>query len=173
VVNDYIYVAPTGQTMEGLPVYAHGQADALLWGGELGGQLDPVAFLTLRGTFDFVRGTNRETDTALPQLPAPKGTAEAELHSDSLAWARDAYLRVGGRFVAGKVRLAPNEDGTDGYALLDLAAGGSWEVGAREIHLDVSVRNATNASYRDFLSRYKDFALAPGRNIIVRAGVGM
>ncbi len=173
LVNDYIYVTPTGQTMDGLPVYAHGQADAVLWGGELGGQLDPVSFLTLRGTFDFVRGTNRETRTDLPQLPAPKGTAEAEIHSDSLAWARNAYVRVGGRFVAGKVRLAPFEEGTDGYALLDLGAGGSWELGAREVHLDVSVRNATNASYRDFLSRYKDFALEPGRNVVVRAGVGL
>ena len=30
------------------------------------------------------------------------------------------------------------------------------------------VRNALDTRYRDFLSRYKAFALNPGRNIVVR-----
>lgn len=173
VVDDYIFLTPTGQIQDSLPVYAHGQANAVLWGGELGGQLDPVSFLTLRGGFDYVRGRNRETGTDLPHLPAPRGTAEAEVHSDSLGWARSAYFRVGGRFVAAKAHLAPYEEPTDGYALLDLAAGGAWRLGGRSVHVDVRVRNATNKAYRDFLSRYRDFALAPGRNVIVRAGVDM
>ena len=36
------------------------------------------------------------------------------------------------------------------------------------MRVDLTVRNAADASYRDFLSRYKEFALNPGRNVIVR-----
>jgi len=32
------------------------------------------------------------------------------------------------------------------------------------------VKNVLNTSYRDFLSRYKTFALNPGRNIVLRVG---
>jgi hypothetical protein len=39
-------------------------------------------------------------------------------------------------------------------------------------HVDIAVRNATNTSYRSFLSRYKEFALDPGRNVVVRASLG-
>jgi hypothetical protein len=34
------------------------------------------------------------------------------------------------------------------------------------------VRNATNVSYRSFLSRYKEFALDPGRNVVLRISLG-
>ncbi len=38
------------------------------------------------------------------------------------------------------------------------------------MRLDLRVRNATDVAYKDFLSRYKQFALDPGRNIIIRLG---
>jgi len=38
--------------------------------------------------------------------------------------------------------------------------------------LDIALRNALNARYRSFLSRYKGFALDPGRNLIVRLSTG-
>jgi hypothetical protein len=36
----------------------------------------------------------------------------------------------------------------------------------------VALRNALNTRYRNFLSRYKSFALDPGRNLIVRLSTG-
>ena len=38
--------------------------------------------------------------------------------------------------------------------------------------VDLSIRNATNVSYRSFLSRYKEFALDPGRNVLIRLSLG-
>jgi hypothetical protein len=43
-------------------------------------------------------------------------------------------------------------------------------LGSRLVRLDLRVRNAGNVSYKDFMSRYKQFALNPGRNIVVRLG---
>ena len=39
-------------------------------------------------------------------------------------------------------------------------------------HVGVAVKNATNVSYRSFLSRYKEFALNPGRNVVMRISLG-
>ena len=44
----------------------------------------------------------------------------------------------------------------------------SLTMAGRNTHVDLRVRNATNAKYRDFLNRYKEFAYAPGANIILR-----
>ena len=40
------------------------------------------------------------------------------------------------------------------------------------MRLDIALRNALNTRYRSFLSRYKTFALDPGRNLIVRLSTG-
>ncbi len=42
----------------------------------------------------------------------------------------------------------------------------------RAMRLDISLRNALNQRYRSFLSRYKEFAFDPGRNLIVRLSSG-
>jgi hypothetical protein len=38
--------------------------------------------------------------------------------------------------------------------------------------VDVSLRNALDTRYRSFLSRYKEFADNPGRNLIFRLSTG-
>jgi hypothetical protein len=38
----------------------------------------------------------------------------------------------------------------------------------RATRFEIGVRNAGDVRYRNFLSRYKEFALEPGRNIIIR-----
>ena len=45
-------------------------------------------------------------------------------------------------------------------------------VRARPIRFGVDVRNATNRSYTDFLSRYKSFTYGPGVNLIFKATAG-
>ena len=38
------------------------------------------------------------------------------------------------------------------------------------MRIELAVRNALNTPYKNFLSRYKRFALDQGRNIVVRVG---
>ena len=59
---------------------------------------------------------------------------------------------------------------TAAYGLLHLAAGLERRLGGRQLRLDLRVRNATNARYRDYLNRYKEFALDAGRNLVLRVG---
>jgi iron complex outermembrane receptor protein len=72
--------------------------------------------------------------------------------------------------VARQTRLSPFDQGTAGYGLLDLFGNLDPRLGGRLLHLELQIKNVLNTSYRDFLSRYKAFALNPGRNIVLRLG---
>jgi hypothetical protein len=69
-------------------------------------------------------------------------------------------------------RIEARDVAPPGYALAHLAAGGVVTVGGRPAVVDLSVRNLLNAAYRDHLSRYKEFAQAMGRAVVVRVTVG-
>ena len=47
-IDDFTYLAPTGEFRDSLPVYAHRQAAAVLWGGEVMVNVRPVEPLMLR-----------------------------------------------------------------------------------------------------------------------------
>jgi iron complex outermembrane receptor protein len=49
-----------------------------------------------------------------------------------------------------------------------VGAGVGFEVGRAEIDFDVSVRNLFDTEYTNFMSRYKTYAIDPGRNVIFR-----
>lgn len=168
LVYDYIYLAPTGATQAGLDVYEHRQADAELIGGEAGMAVEVAPPVTLNARFDAVRATNTEASAPLPLTPPPSATFGAELHSSTLGWADEAGLEVETAVVTRQTRLAPYDIPTDGYALINVGARVSRTMAGRQWRLLIRVRNAANTSYTDFLSRYKAFALNPGRNIVMR-----
>ena len=169
-INDYIYLAPTGDSIGGLQVYRHEQADAVLRGVEASLEVQPVTDLTLRARFDAVEGTNQLTKEPLPLMPPPRGGLAVEYQTTELSWATRLYLSVEGEKFWTQTRLSSFDLATDGYQLLHLGAGIEKRVGSRPVRLDLRVRNAGNVSYKDFLSRYKQFALNPGRNVVVRVG---
>jgi len=167
-IDDFIYVAPTGQQQGNLDVYQYQHTLATLTGGELSADVDPTNLLTLSGRYDFVRGTNEDIDSPLPLIPPPRTTLEADVHGTGLGWAERAHAGVDVEIMAEQTRLGQFDTPTDGYTLLGLAGGIAGHFGAHPIRLDVRVRNLTDKSYKSFLSRYKSFALDPGRNILVR-----
>jgi len=167
-IGRYIFLAPTGNTVGGLRVYDYDQADAVLAGVEasLEALAWPVVTLGLRG--DATWGTNRTSDEPLPSVPAPRAAVRVELHSAAGAWSGRPHVGVEAEFVGRQTRLNPLDIPTAGYALLHVDAGAEARFLGRAVRVDLTVRNAADASYRDFLSRYKEFALNPGRNVIVR-----
>jgi iron complex outermembrane recepter protein len=167
-IHDFIYVAPTGQQQGNLDVYQYQHALATLTGGELSADVDPTNLLTLSGRYDVVRGTNEDTDSPLPLIPPARTTFEADVHGTGLGWAERAHAGLDVEIMAEQTRLGQFDTPTDGYTLLGLAGGVAGHFGAHPIRLDVRVRNLTDKRYKSFLSRYKSFALDPGRNILVR-----
>ncbi len=167
-IDKYIFVTPTAQFQDGLRVYRYGQADATLIGGEASVEVRPTDAISLRGRYDVVKATNNETDQPLPLIPARSGSVEAELHKARLGGFDQTYAGLEVEIVADKTRWAPDEVPTDGYTLLNLEVGGRHTFGTRTFRLDLMVRNLADETYTNFLSRYKEFAYDPGRNIMVR-----
>jgi iron complex outermembrane receptor protein/hemoglobin/transferrin/lactoferrin receptor protein len=61
---------------------------------------------------------------------------------------------------------------TDSYTVGDVGLGFELDKSAgRPVQLDLSIRNVTDESYRDFLDTYKGYALSPGRNVMATVRV--
>lgn len=162
LVVDYIYLLPTGEMRDSLQVFRHQQGDARLLGGEGSVEVEVTPLLTLQSHGDLVRGTLTADDSPLPLMPPPRLAGGAELHQG------ERYLSVELEHSWKQTHLTQFDFPTDAYTLLNLGAGFTTELTGRTIDVDIQVHNATNTSYRDFLSRYKAFALNPGRNVTVR-----
>jgi outer membrane receptor protein involved in Fe transport len=174
-IDHYIHIAPTGAKtcadsatvcapQDSLPVYRYAQADARLAGGEASLEVAVGAAIALAARVDYVRGERGDNDEPLPQIPPLRARLGAEWHHGT------GGAGLGVDLVARQTRLSPFDQGTAGYGLLDLFGSFEPHLGAQAFRVDVQVRNALNARYRDFLSRYKAFALNPGRNIVLRVG---
>jgi outer membrane receptor protein involved in Fe transport len=101
-------------------------------------------------------------------MPPKRFTLGGEVHGAWPTPASWAYAGAEAETVAGPRRLNPLDLAVDGYTLVNLTAGvrGTWR--GRDAGVDLRVRNAGNVEYRDFLSRYKAFALNPGRDVVLR-----
>jgi iron complex outermembrane receptor protein len=114
-----------------------------------------------------VRGTNDDTDEPLP-LMAPPRTAGGIDFRATPSWASSFFAGGEVEYVAKQNRPNPQDFVTDSYTLVNLDFGIERNFLGRSTRLEVGVRNAGDVRYKNFLSRYKEFALEPGRNIIIR-----
>jgi iron complex outermembrane recepter protein len=173
----FMYITPTDSFVsvgpaDSLRVYRYQQADARLSGGEAALQVDVATPLSLRARVDAVRGTNQGTGEPLPLVPPARGALGAELHRAGLGWADRAYVGAELEVATRQTRLNPLDIATGGYTLLNVSAGLERPLLGRDAHIDLAIRNLTAVSYRSFLSRYKEFALDPGRNVVLRISLG-
>ena len=178
-IGRFIYITPTDSFVtistsppDSLRVYRYRQADAHLLGGEAALEVEVAAPLTLRARADAVRGTNQATREPLPLVPPARAALGAELHRTGVGWADRAYAGAEIEVASRQTRLNPLDVPTGGYTLLNLSAGFVRPMLGRIGRVDIAVRNATDVSYRGFLSRYKEFALDPGRNVVLRLSLG-
>ncbi|NUO62873.1 MAG: TonB-dependent receptor [Gemmatimonadaceae bacterium] len=170
-VDDFIYVAPTGATVNGLRVFEHRSTDARLDGGEAAIDVALGGRGLLRARHEIVRGTDRRAGEPLPLVAPARTMVGAQLGAGLFAHA--PRLSVDVTHVARQTRPNPDDIVTDAYTTLDLGAGWGFGAslpwyGASPVAVDLLVRNATNVSYRDFLGRYKELADEPGRNLVLR-----
>jgi len=178
-IGRFVYITPTDSFVtvstsppDSLRVYRYQQANARLLGGEVAVEVEVATPLTLRARADAVRGTNRATGDPLPLVPPARAALGVELHRIAFNWVDRTYAGAEIEVATRQTRLNPLDIPTGGYAFLNLSAGFVRPLLSRTCHVDLAVRNATNVSYRSFLSRYKEFALDPGRNVVLRISLG-
>jgi iron complex outermembrane receptor protein len=163
-IRDYIYLAPVGAAGRALDSLQVRQGNARLVGAEAAFSLSLPRGWSASTTADAVHATNTSDGTALPFVPPMR--ASSTVRWDERAPGRS--FSITGEWNARQTRTFRSDFAPPAYALLHANAGTSRLTARGLVHLDVSVRNVLNTRYRDFMSRYKEFADAAGRTLVLR-----
>lgn len=141
-------------------------ADAVLQGFEAHGDFQITPQIAAELGADFVRGSLKDGDVALPRIPPLKFRGGLRFQQNA--------LQVGGSVIvaARQDRLSLNETETDGYTMLRLFGSYSVQTGGALHTITVRLDNATNELYRNHLSLIKDLVPEMGRNFKVVYALG-
>jgi len=166
-VNDYIYLAPAGEsTPEGYEIYRYSQDDARLYGGEVRFEIRPVEWFDATATYSKTIGEQQD-GANLPFIPQDKLQAGVRLESGPWAFFRTLYTGVETTYAFEQDRPSRFETSTDAYFLVDLTLGGEMEIAGRRLQLGISVDNLMDEAYIHHLSTLKPLQYRNmGRNIV-------
>ncbi|MGK7370454.1 MAG: TonB-dependent receptor domain-containing protein, partial [Candidatus Halalkalibacterium sp. M3_1C_030] len=145
--------------------YQYTQANARIYGLEYSLQAQTFSWLILSGGFSIVRGTNQRIDTPLPLMPTDQLKLGAKITRPKIGLLYEPYLAADTQIFAKQDRIAGFETPTGGYNLVDLSMGSKFQIGSRKMNITLQAENVFDKAYRSHLSRYKEYALNPGRNI--------
>jgi iron complex outermembrane receptor protein len=158
-LRDFIFLAPTGEVQENLPVAEYRQADARYLGAEISLDLAVRQWFWIRSGVDYVDAELRRSGISLPRIPPLRGRFGLDIRYKGLQLNPEAVV------ARDQDALFPTETRTPGYALFNLVA--SYAI-ARQHAVQIFSVNAFNLSnrlYRNHLSFIKDLAPEIGRGV--------
>ena len=161
-LQDYIFLAPTGQINEGLPVAKYLQANARYAGAELDLNAGLTSYLALNFGLDMVNA--RLTNAAkldLPRIPPLR----AHLGLDFTYKGFRLFPEIISTGKQGKVFT--NETTTAGWATANVLAGYTYATSHAAHIVSVNGFNLNNKLYRNHLSFLKAIAPEVGRGVRV------
>ena len=169
IINNYIFLQPTGEFEEDNAIFNYLQDDAKLFGGEAGFHFHPhpLDWLHVESSFELVIG-KRNDRNYLPLIPANRwnNTLRTEFKDTKLL--KDSYITLSleTTFKQNKVSLFETE--TEGYSLLNFGFGGHFSLGKTNFNASLNVNNILDKTYIAHLSRLKvDGIQNMGRNVVM------
>jgi len=167
IVNDYIYLEPTGEFRELDPIYDFQQQNAILYGGEFGFHLHPhpIDWLHLESSYDIVFG-ELEDNSNLPLIPANRwtNTFRVEWNKKNQDYKCYAFVTLQTYFDQNKV--GDFETKTPRYNLFNVGVGGDMKIFNQKVGYSITGNNLFDKNYISHLSRLKADGIANiGRNI--------
>lgn len=168
---NYIYLAPTMDSIYGFQVYKYEQQNAKLYGGEFIGIYKLSRSLQAKETFSAVNGI-LDKGGYLPFIPAWKSTTSIRFQKDLSDDMKAFYIEPEIEYVLPQNQPARFELSTPDYLLLNLNAGIVSKIGKQQAIWNLSCRNILNKKYADHLSRLRYYGLYnQGINIVISLSV--
>ncbi|MCL9805816.1 TonB-dependent receptor [Flavobacterium amniphilum] len=167
-INNYIFIAPNGNVIDGNDVYDYVQADANLYGGEAGIHLHPhpIDWLHITSSFESVTGKKNNGDY-LPLIPSNKWSNTFKTDFE-LKWLKSGYASLNLDTFLSQNKVGLFETKTGEYSLLNFGLGGNINLAKFKCELSFSANNILNREYVSHLSRLKADGIPNiGRNLIV------
>ncbi len=168
-INQYIFIAPTNESIEESSVFVYTQDDARLYGGEAGFHLHPhpIDWLHLESSLALVIG-ERDNGESLPFIPATSITNTLRTEFDSFKWFSNNYSFITVKSTGEQNKISDFETNTSGYTLVSAGFGGTVMIEKVPLEIRISGNNLFDKNYVSHLSRLKTDGIANmGRNISV------
>jgi iron complex outermembrane recepter protein len=173
--NDYIYlkpVIPPTLTIRGaFPTYAYTQVDATYAGMDVAFTDSISKKLLFNTRISMVSGYDRTQKDWLIYIPATRWQNGFKYNLKSKGSILKPFVAIDGIIVARKQHVPEDADykaPPPGYFLLQAEMGAYLKMAKQDVLITITAQNLLNSSYRDYLDRFRYFADAPGRNIILR-----
>ena len=165
-ISNYIYLLPTGDEQNNLPVFQYQQDNSTLFGGELGLHFHPIKFdwLGFKSSVEYVRGKVDDGDN-LPRIPGltNKNTINIDVNNKTI---KNGFISLRNTNVFKQEKITEDETIGDGYQLLGLAFGSEFGNSKNKLVWTLSIDNLFNEKYVDHLSVLKeDEILNIGRSV--------
>jgi iron complex outermembrane receptor protein len=168
-ITDFIYINPTGESMEDNEVFNYVQNNAALFGGEIGLHFHPhpMDWLHLETSFETVTGKKQNGDY-LPLIPANNWNNTLRTEWNDTDWLKEGFATISLVSTFNQNKISGFETRTPGYSILNLGFGGTLHFGKTKIDVNVNGNNITDKKYTAHLSRLKTDGISNmGRNWVV------
>jgi iron complex outermembrane recepter protein len=173
--RNFIYYVP-GESPEltirgAFPVFTYTQNNAAIAGGDAMLTWLPSKRVSVTGKAMWLYGENKDRNEPLIYLPPPRFELALTLSAGDRKRVKDAYLEPVLTWVAEQERVPANSDflpPPPAYWLLGLNASATLMAGRQPLIFTFGISNAANASYRDYLDRFRYYADSPGSNYTLR-----
>jgi iron complex outermembrane receptor protein len=179
LITHFIYlqpVQPPTLTIRGeFPTFHFKQANASLAGSDISFTAKPIKGLALFSKASLLFAYNLSASDWLIQMPPQRFENGIRYTLRNFKHVKETYFGVSVVNVL-EQKLVPKNN-TDyspppkAYWLLNFEAGFQVQIKKQAIHFNVTVTNATNASYRDYLNRFRYFTDERGVNAALRIRV--
>lgn len=158
-LHDFVFLAPTGEEDDDLPVAEYKQADSRFLGTEVDLGVGLHRSLWLNAGMDYVNAELRAAGTPLPRIPPLRGRIGLDYQYKTFRFAPEVVL------ARDQERIFELETRTPGYAVFNL--NGSYSLlRSHAAHIfSINAFNLGNRLYFNHLSFIKDIAPEMGRGV--------
>ncbi len=168
-IRNYIFLQPSGEVKEDLPVYYYTQSDAYLFGGEAGFHFHPhpLDWIHIEASYSTTYGQDTGGND-LPLMPSSKINASVNGNFPIKKKLDNLLVFLQYQYSFKQPHIANYEISTPSYSLLNAGV----RLGFKHFSFDVNVNNVFDKLYYDHLSRYKNEGIYNmGRNFIFKLNI--
>lgn len=159
-IKNYIFLTPTGNTIDSDPEFEYLQTNAFLYGGEMGFHYHPhhLHWLHLESTVSTVFAEDSDRNS-LPLIPQTKLNTRINTEfSANKKWSfTSVYLQHIYKFKQPKISIFETE--TKNYHLINLGTTIEIQTKNNPIKINTGIKNVLNTKYTDHLSRFKNLGI--------------
>ena len=168
-INNYIYTAATGESIDNNLVFDYIQDNAKLYGGEIGLHFHPhpLDWLHFETSFETVTG-KKQNNEYLPLIPANNWDNTIRTEFKIKNWLEEGYATLNLSSTFNQNNVSGFETKSNGYTLVNLGFGGTVKLGKTIFDVNVNGNNLFDKKYIAHLSRLKTDGIPNiGRNIVL------